>query len=283
MDTFWDTPLFTIQETPVSMVNLLTCLFILVISFALAKGVKSSVTRMNALKRAMSAPALYGIGRLSYYVILLIGIYVALTTIGIDLTGIAVVIGALSVGIGFGLQSIFNNFVAGIIVLVEKKVRINDRIQLESGDMGIVTEINVRSTVIQTPDNRKIVIPNTEIVSKKVINWNQDGGQFFRLRLPFSVERKIEKETVKQVAVEAVKTLPTTFQEILPDVWLTKVSETIQEFEAVVWVSSHDVGLGSQSLSASYLWALESAFTKKGIRLIEANRILSSTSPLQEL
>ena len=282
MDTFWDTPLFTIQETPISVVNLLTCLFILVLSFALAKGVKSSVTRMSALKSAMSAPALYGIGRLSYYIILLIGIYVALTTIGIDLTGIAVVIGALSVGIGFGLQSIFNNFVAGIIVLVEKKVRINDRIQLESGDMGIVTEINVRSTVICTPDNRKIVIPNTEIISKKVSNWNQDGGQLFRLRLPFSVERKIEKETVKQVAIEAVLALPATSQEPSPDVWLTKVSETIQEFEAVVWVSFHEVGLGSQSLSASYLWALESAFTKKEIKLLAANRILSSSSPYEE-
>jgi small-conductance mechanosensitive channel len=102
-------------------------------------------------------------------VILVIGTYIALTTIGIDLTGITVVVGALGVGVGFGLQSIFNNFVAGIIVLFEKKVCINDTVQLESGEVGVVSEINIRCTLIRTNDDREVIIPNTELVSKKVI------------------------------------------------------------------------------------------------------------------
>lgn len=168
MENFWDTTLFTIHETPISVVNLLTCLFILIISFALAKGIKAYVSNKSKLSKHMNSSTLYGVGRLSYYVVLLTGIYIALTTIGIDLTGIAVVIGALSVGIGFGLQAIFNNFVAGIIILFEKKVRINDTIKLESGEEGVVSEINMRCTLIQTTDKREIIIPNTEIVSKKV-------------------------------------------------------------------------------------------------------------------
>ncbi|MCB1081360.1 MAG: mechanosensitive ion channel [Chlamydiia bacterium] len=283
MDDFWDQTLFTIHETPVSAVNLLTCLFIVILSFALAKGVRGFVMRMTALKEHVNGATLYGIGRLSYYIILLIGIYIALTTIGIDLTGVAVVIGALSVGIGFGLQSIFNNFVAGIIVLLEKKIRIHDRIQLESGDLGIVSEINVRSTVIRTHDNRKILIPNTEIVSKRVIHWSQERNPLFRMRIPFSVERTVEKEEVKQIALEALQTLPQTSEKIPPDLWLTKLSETLQEFELVVWVSTHDIELSSQSLSGSYLWALENAFKQKGIKLQQASRILLHSSPLHEL
>ena len=165
----WGYTLFTIHDTPVSVVSLLACLFILVISFALAKGAKRYVSRLPFLEQQVNPSTLYGVGRLSYYVILIIGIYIALTTIGIDLTGISVVVGALSVGVGFGLQSIFNNFVAGIIVLFEKKVCINDAIELESGDVGVVSEINMRCTLIRTSDNREIIIPNTEIVSKKVI------------------------------------------------------------------------------------------------------------------
>ena len=165
----WGYTLFTIHETPVSVVSLLACLFILVISFALAKGVKRYVSRLPFLEQQVNPSTLYGVGRLSYYVILVIGIYIALTTIGIDLTGITVVVGALGVGVGFGLQSIFNNFVAGIIVLFEKKVCINDTVQLESGEVGVVSEINIRCTLIRTNDDREVIIPNTELVSKKVI------------------------------------------------------------------------------------------------------------------
>ena len=165
----WNQTIFTINETPVSGINILACLLILVVSFALAKWAKRYISRSSFLEQQLGASTLYGIGRLLYYVILVIGIYIALTTIGIDLTGITVVVGALGVGVGFGLQSIFNNFVAGIIVLFEKKVCINDTVQLESGEVGVVSEINIRCTLIRTPDDREVIIPNTELVSKKVI------------------------------------------------------------------------------------------------------------------
>jgi small-conductance mechanosensitive channel len=165
----WNQTIFTINETPVSGINMLACLLILVVSFALARWAKRYISRSSFLEQQLGASTLYGIGRLLYYVILVIGIYIALTTIGIDLTGITVVVGALGVGVGFGLQSIFNNFVAGIIVLFEKKVCINDTVQLESGEVGVVSEINIRCTLIRTPDDREVIIPNTELVSKKVI------------------------------------------------------------------------------------------------------------------
>ena len=161
--------LFTINDTPVSGGSILACLLILIVSFALAKWAKRYVSRSSFLEQQIGSSTLYGVGRLLYYVILVIGIYVALTTIGIDLTGITIVISALGVGVGFGLQSIFNNFVAGIIVLLEKKVCINDTVQLDSGEVGVVSEINIRCTLIRTDDDREVIIPNTELVSKKVI------------------------------------------------------------------------------------------------------------------
>jgi len=162
-------------------------------------------------------------------------------------------------------------------------VHIHDLLQLESGDIGIVTEINVRSTVIRTPDNRKIVIPNTEIISKKVSKWNQKEGYLSRLRLPFSVERTVAKKNVRKIAIEVANSLSMTYQGIAPDVWLTQISETRQEFEMIVWVSVRNIGLQSHSLSAAYLWSLESRFADEGITLLTANRALSTMSLFQKL
>ncbi|MCB1106985.1 MAG: mechanosensitive ion channel [Chlamydiia bacterium] len=159
---FWNQPLFTLHETDVSPLRLLVCILIFALSVVLAKLVKAY------LKKNIHSPAVYGLCRFSYYLILLLGIYISLIIIGIDLTGIAVIAGALSIGIGFGLQSISNNFIAGIIILFEKRVCINDTIQLDSGDTGVISEIGIRSTIILADEQREIIVPNMEIISKKI-------------------------------------------------------------------------------------------------------------------
>lgn len=283
MAYLWNQTLFKIHETPISTVNLLICLGIILLSFGLAKGVRRGITHSVSLKKHVNAASLYSLGRLAYYVIVFMGIYIALITVGIDLTGIAVVIGALSVGIGFGLQTIFNNFVAGVILLLEKKVRVGARIQLESGEVGIVTEINMRSTLIHTLDNRMILVPNTEIVSKKVTHWTWKEKDLYRLRIPFAVERTVDKEVVKNIALKTVQGLSHTATQVPPDIWLTKIEATLQKFEVVVWVKDEKRDLRSYSLSASYLWELESAFVEEGVSLVQASRILETSSPIQEL
>lgn len=247
-----DETLFTIHETPITLVNIATFVGIVILSFLIAKGIERG-TRMS---KKLSGSALYGLGRLAYYAVFLIGFYIALTTIGIDLTGVAVVIGALSVGIGFGLQAIFNNFVAGIIVLLEKKVHPGDFIELQTGDSGIVVEINVRTTVIETLERQRIVVPNTEIIAKKLVI----GGEFHRVTLPFAASRDIEKEKVRKLATEAIESCFKVDKSHPVEVWLAKLSDTTAQYELIVWVSKKQTG-------AEYLWALESHFSKASIKL----------------
>jgi len=208
------------------------------------------------MSKKLSGSALYGLGRLAYYAVFLIGFYIALTTIGIDLTGVAVVVGALSVGIGFGLQAIFNNFVAGIIVLLEKKVHPGDFIELQAGDSGIVVEINVRTTVIETLERQRIVIPNTEMIAKKLVI----GGEFHRIAILFSASRDIKKEKVRKLAIEAIERCFKVDKSHPIEVWLAKLSDTIAQYELVLWVSK-------KQTSAEYLWALESHFSTESIKL----------------
>ncbi len=247
-----DETLFTIHETPITLINITTFVGIVILSFLIAKGIE----RGTRTSKKLSGSALYGLGRLAYYAVFLIGFYIALTTIGIDLTGVAVIVGALSVGIGFGLQAIFNNFVAGIIVLLEKKVHPGDFIELQTGDSGIVVEINVRTTVIETLERQRIVIPNTEMIAKKLVI----GGEFHRVSLSFSTSRDIEKEKVRKLAMEAMESCFKVDKNHSIEVWLAKLSETVAQYELIIWVSK-------KQTSAEYLWALESRFSTESIKL----------------
>jgi len=247
-----DETLFTIQETPITLINLFTFVGVLILSFLVAKGIEKAA-RMS---KKIRGSALYGLGRLAYYATLLVGFYIALTTIGIDLTGVAVVVGALSVGIGFGLQTIFNNFAAGIIVLLEQKIHLGDFIQLQSGDSGEVIEINVRTTVIQTLDGEKIVVPNTEVIAKKVIV----SGKFHRLMIRFSVSRDVDKDTVRACAVESIQSKFKVDEKRPIDLWISKISDSAVEYELTVWSP-----LGQTR--SRYIWEIENHFSSKNIKL----------------
>ena len=104
---------------------------------------------------------------------MVIGFLVAFQFIGIDLSGLAVIVGLLSVGIGFGLQNRTSNFVAGIILLIERPIKIGDRVTV-GGTEGNVVAINIRSTTIRSLNNISIIVPNAEFVSSHVVNWSHE-------------------------------------------------------------------------------------------------------------
>ena len=237
--------LFTIGATPITFLSLLTFAFILILSLLVAKGVQRGLRE----SRWGGGPALYGIARLSYYAIFLLGIYIALTTIGIDLTGIAVLVGALGVGIGFGLQAIFNNFVAGIILLLEKKVSIGDYIETQAGEQGEVVEVNVRTTLIETLDGIKIVLPNTEMIAKKVMIT----GKHSRTVLRFSLARGVEKEKVQEIALGAELGKKS-------KLYLVKLMENSAEYELVVWSQK-------KTPRATFLWDLATHFERANLKI----------------
>ncbi|MCX7321531.1 MAG: mechanosensitive ion channel, partial [Hyphomicrobiales bacterium] len=104
------------------------------------------------------------------YIGVIMAVFVALSYVGLNLQNVAIVAGALSVGIGFGLQSIINNFVSGLILLVERPIKVGDRIEV-GARMGVVKRINVRATEIATYDNVSVIVPNADLISGQVVNW----------------------------------------------------------------------------------------------------------------
>ncbi|WP_342360223.1 DUF3772 domain-containing protein [Terrarubrum flagellatum] len=163
----------------------------------------------------------------------------AFSSLGLSLDRVAIIAGALSVGIGFGLQSIVNNFVSGLILLWERPIRVGDLIDV-GGDQGVVRRINVRSTEIETGDRSTVIMPNSNLVSGVVKNrvHNDRSG---RILIPLTVTRAFDPDVVAAILYEAANTHEKVLKRPEPCVFFKKISETMLDFELVCFVGDVDV------------------------------------------
>lgn len=201
-------------------------------------------------------------------VFLFTAVMLAMNTIGIDLTAFAVFSGAIGVGIGFGLQAIFSNLVAGVILLLEESIKVGDFVELESGVTGEVREINTRATRITTNDNVDILVPNSEFINNRVTNWTMRDN-FKRSHFPFGVAYGTDTDLVKKVALEAAETVPhmlTGKGAKPPEVWLVAFGESSLDFELIVWLKPESVKRPG-TVNADYNLALEKALRNHGIEI----------------
>ena len=200
--------------------------------------------------------------------LLFAAIMLAMNAIGVDLTALAIFSGAVGVGIGFGLQAIFSNLVAGLIMLLENSIKVGDFVELESGITGEVREINIRSTRVTTNDNVDILVPNSEFINKQVTNWTLRES-FRRTHFPFGVAYGTDKDLVRQAVLEAAADVPHMLKGINardPEVWLVGFGDSSLDFELVIWLSPEAVKRPSR-VAADYNWAIESALRKYGIEI----------------
>jgi small-conductance mechanosensitive channel len=206
---FLQVTLFKIADTPVTFLSII--IFILfIIGFTYLGSFVKRLLKDTILPRVISDSGLrYTLARMSQYVIVIIGLFVSFQFLGVDLTGLAVVFGFLSVGIGFGLQNVTSNFISGLIVLFERPISVGDRVEV-NGIEGDVEEINIRSTKIKTMDNISIIVPNSEFVSKDVINYSH-GDPSYVLIVDVGVAYNSDLDTVvkalDEVAMESKNVL----------------------------------------------------------------------------
>lgn len=271
--------LFSVGETPVTGGDIIRAFIILLVAMLLSRGIRHAIRRVAGSESSGTQASLYTVSRLTHYAIVIFAVFIALSSIGLDFGNLALVAGALSVGIGFGLQSIVNNFVSGLIILFEHTLRVGDYIELDTGLTGTVKSINVRSTLINTNDNIDIVVPNSEFVTTRLTNWTL-GERILRVRIPFGVAYGSDKELVKQAAMEAAAEVSYTLTNMKgrePDVWLTEFGDSSLNFLLLVWVNRQGAKRPTRTRSA-YLWALETKLGEHGIEIPFPQRDLNLRS-----
>lgn len=286
-NAWMDTRLLTVSGIDVTVGSLLAALLVLAVFLAASFIVRRVLRRYALSHDDINQSAIYTVERLTHYVLLIVGVLLALNATGIPITRFAVLAGAIGVGLGFGLQAIFNNFVSGLILLFDRSLKIGDFVELASGVHGHVRDIYIRATRITTNDAIDILVPNSEFVSGRVVNWTWRREVSRRLKVPFAVAYGTDKERVKQAALEAAAEVPFTLRldgPRAPQVWLTGFGDSALQFSLVVWLTA-EATRRPGAVTAAYYWALHSALERHGIALPLLRRdlhIKSWSQPAQD-
>lgn len=225
-----------------------------------------ALARYAVHHKDVNQAALYTVSRLVNYLFLVGGVLLALDVAGIPIGRFAVFAGALGVGLGFGLQAIFNNFISGLILLFDRSIKVGDFVELEGDIRGTVHAIGLRSTRVTTNDNIDVLVPNSEFMTKRVVNWTYRSVNR-RIRVPFGVAYGTDKERVKKAALEAAARVPFTLAtegERAPQVWLVDFGDSTVDYMLVVWLNEA-ASRRYTSVMAAYLWELDTALRANGI------------------
>ncbi|WP_191621238.1 mechanosensitive ion channel domain-containing protein [Marinihelvus fidelis] len=285
-----DYHLFDIGDTPVTPGGILKMLFIIALAWLISWVARYLIAHAAAAGEQFSAsPVAYTLGRILHYVIMTVGLFAAFASIGFDFTSFALIAGALSVGIGFGLQAVVNNFVSGLILLLEGSLRVGDYIELDGGQAGssglagVVKEINTRATVVNTNDSVDVVVPNSELVTTKLTNWTLRES-IARMRIPFGVAYGSDKEQVKEIAMAAaedVEFVLTNMPGRRPQLRLFNFGDSALEFQMLLWVSRAGVRRPHR-IRCEFLWALETRLREAGIEIPFPQRDLHVRSDFRQ-
>lgn len=231
---FLQITLFKIQDTPVTFLSILIFILFIVGFSYLASFIKRLLNN-RVLPRFINDSGLrYTLARMSQYVIVIIGLFISFQFLGIDLTGLAVIFGFLSVGIGFGLQNVTSNFISGLIVLFERPISVGDRVEVNNIE-GDVQEINIRSTTVKTLDNISIIVPNSQFVSQDVVNYSH-GDTTYRLHINVGVAYGSNLDDVLKALNEVAKESKHVLKKPAHDVHLRNFGDSAWDMKLLVWI-----------------------------------------------
>lgn len=266
---WWQQPLLELGGVAFTPAGLAGAAAVFVLAWLVSWGVRRGLARFARRPGVADRhAALYTVGRVVHYLLLVVAVLVALEVVGVPASRFAVFAGAIGVGLGFGLQAIFNNFLSGLILLFDGSLKVGDFVELESGVHGEVADITIRATRITTNDNIDILVPNAEFVTGRVVNWTHREVSR-RLRIPFGVAYGSDKEQVKQAALEAAAAVPFTLAQDgprRPQVWLVDFGDSSLDFELVVWLTAEATKRPS-AVKAAYNWELETALARHGLEI----------------
>ena len=220
------------------------------------------VTRV--LRRTHLAPALqFTLGRVLGYGMLALGFYISLQVVGINLSSLAILAGAIGVGIGFGLQNIISNFISGLIILAERPIAIGDRIEI-GNVAGQVREISLRSTTVVTNDNIAIIVPNADFITHSVTNWSYEDPRV-RFRIPFGVAYGTDLQNLRKLMFEVAEAHPKALKDPKPELFFVGFGDSSLNFELAIW--SVEMTLSPRRFRSELYYALEKKLRENNIEI----------------
>jgi len=260
-------PLLTLFGTTITIGGLVSSIVVLTLGLWLSRKLRLVIiTRAPAFDIDRSTANT--VATLGFYLGTVLTLLVAASLLGLELQNMLVLAGALSVGIGFGLQNIANNFVSGLILLFDRSLRVGDYVELADGLRGSISQIRVRSTIVTTNDQLEVIVPNSRFISDQVINYTLSSDRR-RLHVPFGVAYGSDVQQVMNVVMDVAATLPFVIlddPDCEPKVWMTGMADSSLNFELLVWIHGQATSRPSGTLSDCLL-AVHRALVENDIQI----------------
>jgi small-conductance mechanosensitive channel len=225
--------IFTLGEAHITPLNIIYLIFLTILLFYVTEKLKGVLVERVLGRTHLDLSARLAIGTVIRYFLLLVGFLIILQTIGINLTTLNVLAGAIGVGVGFGLQNVASNFISGLIILFERPVKVGDRIEVDKID-GKVISIGARSTIVRSNDNISVIVPNSKFISENVHNWSYEN-KIVRFRLPIGVAYDSDINFVKELLLEVAEQNKDVLKDPKPAVRLMEFGDSSINLQLWVW------------------------------------------------
>jgi potassium-dependent mechanosensitive channel len=245
------------------------------LSFWVAKTVRGILADDVLPRLSLPRGVANSASTMTYYLLLMLGLVVALAAAGFEVSQLTIVLGALSLGIGLGLQSVINNFVSGLILMFERPIQPGDTVEL-AGTVGTVRDIGMRATTFTTFEGADVVVPNGMLLSEKLINWTLSSSTR-RVDIPVGVAYGSDPHRVRALLLEVAQRIERVVQQPPPAVWFTGFGASSLDFSVRVWSHFDDhpsvrsaLGLGIHTALAQA--GIEIPFPQQDLHLKSVER-----------
>lgn len=256
-------PLFELGSAAFTPGKVLLVALALGALFWLAGRLRTFIVNGPLARRDVDVGVRWAIGSIVRYGVVLVGLLTILGAVGVKMDAVTVVAGAVGVGVGFGLQQITSNFVSGLILLVERPIKVGDRIEVE-GVNGDVVKIAPRATTILTNDNIAIIVPNSSFVSGKVVNWSYSDRDV-RFSVPVGVAYGSDTALVEEILLEVARENPGVLGDPPPDVLFDAFGESSLCFTLRIWTREYTTR--PMILRSQLNFAIDRAFRARGVEV----------------
>jgi small-conductance mechanosensitive channel len=257
-------PFVNQREFRVSILSLVLLTVVIIVAAIVSRYLRRFLENRFLPRVHVEAGLRYTLLRLAHYLIIGLGVLYGLKIgFSVDLTSVAVILGFLSVGIGFGLQYIASDMVSGFILLFERPIRVGDRLRLKDGLEGRVETISLRSTVIVTNENMAVIVPNSKLVQNELINYSYPT-QKVRLNIPVGVAYGSDLDKVSDALFEAARSVADILTSPAPRVHFGEFGDSSLNLEVRVWI---DEPHKHPQIRSKVNFAIERLFRERNIEI----------------
>lgn len=276
-----DFTLLTLSGTPVTVGTVITAVVILIVSWWVSRGLQRAIGRALQ-RRTVAEGSITVITRLVHYAVIFVGIGIALDTIGFSLGALFAAGAVFAVGIGFAMQNIAQNFMSGVILLVERSIKPGDVLEVE-GKVVRVGRMGIRTTIAQTRDDEELIVPNSILVQGTVKNYTLQDS-IYRLRALVGVVYSSDMRLVLEQLTRVANEQPWRSSRRDPRVLMTNFGDSSVNFDVSVWMDNPwEAPMALSQLHQAIWWALKDAGVTIAFPQLDVHFDRDVTEPMARL